>query len=103
MERDRILSILRDHPELRETFGVESLSLFGSSARDEARPDSDVDLLVQFDSPATFDRYMGLRMCLEDLLGVKVDLVTTKGLRDRLRAGVEAEAVPIVGAFSRSG
>ncbi|MBI2939097.1 MAG: metallopeptidase family protein, partial [Chloroflexi bacterium] len=55
-------------------FGVKSLALFGSVARDEAGPESDVDVLVEFDGPPTFDQYIGLKLYLEDLLGAHVDL-----------------------------
>jgi predicted nucleotidyltransferase len=52
MKRQEVLGILHKHEsELRKNFGVQSLSLFGSVARDEARPDSDVDLLVEFNRP----------------------------------------------------
>ena len=72
--------------------GVSSLSVFGSVARGEARPDSDVDLLVDFDWPATFDRYMQLKFFLEDLLKRKVDLLTRQGIRPALRTFIEQDA-----------
>ena len=94
MNRDEILEILRAHrDELRKRFGVKSLAVFGSVARGEARPDSDVDILVEFEGRATFDRYMGLKFFLEDLLGRRVDLVTRKALKPRLRPYVEQEAI----------
>ena len=61
-------------------YGVAELSVFGSVARGEAGPDSDVDLLVAFDGPATFDRHMDLKLFLEELLGRRVDRVTELGL-----------------------
>ena len=94
MKRDEILKILRAHrDELRKQFGVKSLAVFGSVARGEAGPDSDVDILVEFEGRATFDRYMGLKFFLEDLLGRRVDLVTRKALKPRLRPYVEQEAI----------
>ena len=94
MNRDEILETLRTHrDELRKRFGVKSLAIFGSVARDEAGPDSDVDILVEFEGRATFDRYMGLKFFLEDLLGRRVDLVTRKALKPRLRPYVEQEAI----------
>ena len=94
MNRDEILEILRAHrDELRRRFGVKSLAVFGSVARGEARPDSDVDILVEFEGRATFDRYMGLKFFLEDLLGRRVDLVTRKALKPRMRPYVEREAI----------
>ena len=80
---------------LAERFGVVRLALFGSTARDTARPDSDVDLLVAFDGPATSERYFGLQFYLEDLLGRPVDLVTEKALRERLRPYVERDAIVV--------
>jgi len=79
-------------PELVKRFGVTRLALFGSTVRDAARADSDVDVLVAFDGPATSDRYFGVQFFLEDLLGRSVDLVTDKALRPELRPYIEREA-----------
>jgi predicted nucleotidyltransferase len=81
--------------EIVERFRVRSLSLFGSVARDQARPESDVDLLVEFEGPTTFDAHMGLLLFLEDLLGQRVDLVTAKGLKPRLRPLIGEELVRV--------
>jgi len=69
--------------------------LFGSTARDTARVDSDIDVLVSFDGPATSERYFGVQFFLEDLLGRPVDLVTDKALRPELRPFIENEAVHV--------
>ncbi len=96
MDRSRAVALLGEHkPVLAQRFGVTKLTLFGSVARDTARPDSDIDLLVEFDGPATSSRYFGVQFYLEDLLGCPVDLVTTKALRPRLRPYVERDAVTI--------
>ena len=96
MKRNEILEILRTHrDELQQRFGVKSLAVFGSVARGEAGPESDVDILVEFEGRATFDRYMGLKFFLEDLLGRRVDLVTRKALKPRLRPLVEREAINV--------
>lgn len=58
MQRDNVLVVLRQHRATLRTLGVRSLALFGSVARDEATPASDVDVLVEFEPPITFDRYM---------------------------------------------
>lgn len=79
-------------PELARRFGVTRLALFGSTARDAARADSDIDVLVAFDGPATSARYFGVQFYLEDLLGRPVDLVTEKALRPELRPYIEREA-----------
>lgn len=79
----------RSKPHLQARFGVTRLALFGSTARNEASSDSDVDVLVAFDGPATSERYFGVQFYLEDLLGRPVDLVTEKALRPELRPFVE--------------
>lgn len=93
MDRQAALTLLRKHkPELSRRFGVADLALFGSTVRDQARPDSDVDVLVTFDGPATSTRYFGVQFYLEDLFGCSVDLVTDKALRPELRPFIEREA-----------
>lgn len=74
-------------------FGVRSLALFGSVARDEAKPDSDVDILVDLEPPLTFDRYMDLKFYLEEQLGTRVDLVTWKSLKPQVLENVEQELI----------
>jgi uncharacterized protein len=93
MSRDDVLGILRAHRADLDRFGVESLRLFGSVARDDASGGSDVDLLVRFRAAPTFSGFMKLRIYLEDLLGAKVDLVTESGLRERVRPSVERDAI----------
>jgi uncharacterized protein len=67
------------------------MALFGSAARDEAVAASDVDLLVEFEGPATFDGYVELRAYLEDLLGRPVDLLTRRSLPLSLRASIDRD------------
>jgi hypothetical protein len=96
MNSARILNLLRQHkPELARRFGVVDIALFGSSARDSAGPDSDIDVLVSFDGPATSGRYFGVQFYLEDLLGRSIDLVTDKALRPELRPYIERDAVHV--------
>jgi predicted nucleotidyltransferase len=96
MDRSRTLALLGEHkPVLVARFGVTRLALFGSVARGTARADSDVDLLVEFDGPATPDRYFGVQFYIEDLLGRAVDLVTERALRPQLRPYVERDAITI--------
>ena len=80
---------------LAERYGVTRLALFGSTARDEARPDSDVDIVVGFDGPATSARYFGVQFFLKDELGCAIDLVTEKALRAELKPYIEREAVNV--------
>ena len=96
MNRLRTLELLaHSKPTLAERFRVSRLALFGSVARDTARADSDIDILVGFDGPATSDRYFGVQFFLEDLFGCSVDLVTEKALRRELRPYIEREAIDV--------
>ena len=71
-------------------FGVKSMALFGSTARDKMRKKSDIDVLVQFDK-STCANYIGLKFYLEDLLGREVDLVTPKALKPAAKPFVERD------------
>ena len=82
-------------PDIRLRFGVRELALFGSVARNEARPDSDVDVLVKFADRPNFDNYMGLKLYLEELFGVRVDLATDGALREEIRPAVERELIHV--------
>jgi predicted nucleotidyltransferase len=96
MTRDQTLSILRTHwAQLREQFGVRSLSIFGSVARNEATEASDVDLLAEFDCPTGFFELERLQHYLQDLLGCKVDVSTPDSLRKRIRQEVAREAIRV--------
>lgn len=74
-------------------FGVKSLLLFGSVARDEARADSDVDLLVEFDYPVGLFTFVRLKRYLEEILKSSVDLGTPDSLKPYLREPVLREAI----------
>lgn len=95
MSAEDVISTIREHKNALHSMGVKSLEIFGSTARGDARPDSDIDLLVEFLQPASFDRYMDLKFYLEDLTGKRVDLVTRAALKPRLRTSIEAEAVRV--------
>jgi uncharacterized protein len=95
MDRDLTLALLAQHQTTLRNMGVTSLAIFGSVARNEARPDSDVDLLVEIEAPVTFDRYMDVKFYLEDLLNKPVDLVTALSLKPQLRSIVEREAIHV--------
>ncbi len=87
-KREDILRIAAQH-------GAHNVRVFGSLARGEARPDSDVDLLVELEPGRSLLDLGGLLMDLQDLLGREVDVVTVKGLRDRIRVRVLQEARPL--------
>jgi uncharacterized protein len=79
--KDEILTSLRENSDRLRLLGVRRIGLFGSFARDEARPESDVDLLVEFvPNKKNFDNFMTLSFFLEDLFDRKVELVTTESL-----------------------
>ena len=93
MQREIVLSLIRENRDKIKSFGVESLAVFGSVARGEASPESDVDILVTFYGPATFDQFMELKFFLEELLGRPVDLVTRKALKPQVQTQIEREAI----------
>jgi predicted nucleotidyltransferase len=94
--REQVVDTLaRQRAEIRR-FGVTSLRLFGSTARGTPTEESDIDLLVTFEGRATFDAYMGLKLLLEDLLGRKVDLATSRALKPSLRARIAADLIDVV-------
>ena len=96
MNREKAIELLKQHkPLLESRFGVLQLALFGSTARDAAKPGSDVDILVNFSGKVTSAQYFGVQFYLEDLFGCAVDLVTQKALRKELRLYVEREAVHV--------
>ncbi len=93
MKKDEILRLLAEHRRELDGFGVGSVAIFGSAARDEARPDSDVDVLVEFSAPVGLFGFVRLKNYLEGLLGRTVDLVTPDALKERLREEILKEAV----------
>jgi len=94
VKRDEALALLNAHKAILEKqFGVKTLALFGATARNTASSGSDLDVLVDFDGPATSQRYFGVQFYLEDLFGCPVDLVTEKAMRPELRPYIEQEAV----------
>lgn len=98
MKRADVLRVLAEHRDELAMMGVESLAVFGSVARDEAGPDSDVDLLVQIKRPMGAFEFIGIQQHLEQLLGCPVDLVTPESLKPRLRDRVLGEAIPVASA-----
>ncbi len=96
MKKSQVIQALAEHkPVLVERYGITRLALFGSTVRDCASDNSDVDILVSFDGAATSQRYFGVQFYLEDLLNKPVDLVTEKALRQELRSYIEREAINV--------
>ena len=94
-KQQTIQALSNNKTVLTQRFGVTRLALFGSTARDAATANSDIDILVDFDGAATSQRYFGVQFYLEDLLGCAVDLVTEKALRAELRPSIEREAIDV--------
>ena len=95
MTRDQALQILKRHEgELRQQ-GVTRAALFGSVARDEARPDSDIDVMVDFapDAAISVWAYAPLKDLILDFFGQRVDVVSRNGLNRHIRPTVEREAL----------
>ena len=89
MRRSRVINILKQHQdEFIEVYGVKSLALFGSVARDEANAASDIDILVEFSKPVGLFGLFALQDRLEELFGCEVDLGTPDSLKPRLRPTV---------------
>ena len=95
MDRTQVLATLRAHERELKDAGVVRLSLFGSAARGDAGPDSDVDLLAAFDKNRCLSLLdvVGIELRLADLLGVRVDRSEEGTLKPRVQQSVKAEAV----------
>jgi uncharacterized protein len=93
MTREQVLTRLREHRAELERMDVASLAVFGSVARDEAGPDSDVDVLVEFARPVGIFRFLELKEYLEAILGQPVDLATRGALKRQFRDAILSEAV----------
>ncbi len=96
MRREVVIHTLeREKARLESQFGVKSLLLFGSVARDEAGTGSDVDLLVEFNKPVGYFGLFSLQDYLENLLGCPVDLGTPDSLKPRLRERVMGDLIRV--------
>lgn len=93
---DEIRDVLRQHqPALVERYGIAVVGLFGSRVRGEAGPDSDLDLLAEILRPISLLELVGAELYLSDVLGMKVDLVPKRSLREELREIILQEAVTL--------
>jgi uncharacterized protein len=95
MKRDEVLACVQVHRDELTQLGVKSLDLFGSVARDEARANSDVDFLVEFDRPRGLFQLLRVKHYLEDLLGCPVDLGTRTALKEHLREPVLKDVIHV--------
>ena len=96
MNKDRIITLLTTrHQDIVRTFRVKSLGIFGSAAREELLDGSDIDVLVDFDGPATFDGYMDLKFYLERLFQRNVDLVIGHTIKPRMRSLIAKDLIHV--------
>ncbi|HEY9765941.1 MAG TPA: nucleotidyltransferase family protein [Chroococcales cyanobacterium] len=97
MTREEILFLLSSHMGHLRSMGVSSIALFGSVARNEAGPDSDVDILIEFEADAEVGafEFLDVKEYLEGVLGQEVDLVMPDALRPRLRRMVMEDAIRV--------
>ena len=95
MRLEEVQAILAQHRAELAELGVTSLAVFGSVARGDAGPDSDIDLLVDLDPNKRISLFgfVGIKLALEDLLGAKVDLVERSAVRERWRERILGEAI----------
>lgn len=95
-EREQVLTALRAAlPELRRRWPIRSLAVFGSVARDDASPASDLDLLVEFEHPIGLSAFLALEERLTELAGRKADLVSSAALKPRMGQQILGEAVQL--------
>ncbi|TAF49259.1 MAG: nucleotidyltransferase [Oscillatoriales cyanobacterium] len=92
---ETVLHTLRQHPELFTEYDIKTLALFGSTARNQAREDSDLDFVVEFDNTPTFRGYMGLKFYLEDLFNRPIDLVIKKSIKPIIREHILNELIDV--------
>ena len=89
LKSDKILEKIENNKDKIKRFGVKRLGLFGSYIRNQQKPGSDIDLLVEFEKGMkTFDNYMDLKFFLEDLFDCKVDLVILEAIKSDLKSHI---------------
>ena len=91
---DRIKEILKKHEkELKEEYGIKEIGIFGSYLRGEAKEESDLDILIEFEKPIGFFKFLELEEYLSNLIGIKVDLVSKKALKPYIGKYILKEVV----------
>jgi predicted nucleotidyltransferase len=88
-----VLQTLRQQPNLFEQYHIKTLALFGSTARNQATENSDLDFLVEFASDPTLNLYMNLKFFLEDLFQRKIDLVIQEDIKTQIKENIIQEAI----------
>ncbi len=97
MRRDQVITKLKAVEPAIRALGAHALYLYGSHARDEARPDSDVDVFIDKDPSRKlgFDEFMTIYFKLQETLGAEVGYTTREGLVEFFRPGIEREAIRV--------
>ena len=85
--------IEQNREDLRVQYGVKQLGIFGSYVKGKQRPDSDLDMLIEFDRPIGFIRFMRLENVLSELSGIRVELVTKNALKPHIGQRILQEVV----------
>ena len=93
--REDVVSKIKANRRRLKNYGVRSLALFGSAARNKMHKSSDIDILGEFDK-TSWANYIGLKFYLEDLLGREVDLVTPKALKPATKPSIEKDLLYVV-------
>lgn len=96
LKRAEVIERVQAHREQLQQLGVKSLDLFGSVARDEARPGSDIDFLVEFEEPGGYFQLFQVRHYLEELLDCKIDLGTQDSLGKHIRMTVSKDVLRVI-------
>jgi predicted nucleotidyltransferase len=97
MQKETAIEKLKENEKVVRALGATALFLYGSTARDEARPDSDIDVFIEFESGSGFSLLdlVGIQQELEARLGTTVDVATRDALHPRLRKRIEQSAIKI--------
>lgn len=93
MKRDEVLALLGGYRAELKEYGVKSIAIFGSVARNEATEGSDIDILVEFGQPVGLFEFVRIQARLEKILNRPVDLVTPEALKKQLKEQILKEAI----------
>ena len=92
--KEEIVEILKQElPYLKKKFGVKTIGIFGSCAREEAKPESDIDILIEIERPMGFFTFLDIEEYLTKKLGMKVDLVTPDALKPLIKPHIMEDVV----------